>query len=96
VNCQSSAVDCLSLWTSVIADVIQLQMLVLGLPQDPDDAASGKFGFPVDNTIGGTPQANGWMDNWVRRTSSPAGAACCCCAMLGSMSSCKDRERVGG
>jgi protein-ribulosamine 3-kinase len=33
-------------------------------PQDPE-AASGKFGFPVDNTIGGTPQANGWMDDWV-------------------------------
>jgi len=33
-------------------------------PQDPQ-AAKGLFGFPVDNTIGGTPQYNGWMDNWV-------------------------------
>lgn len=23
------------------------------------------FGFPVDNTIGGTSQPNGWMDNWI-------------------------------
>lgn len=35
------------------------------LAQDPN-AAAGKFGFPVDNTIGATPQPNGWMDNWVR------------------------------
>lgn len=34
------------------------------LPQD-DNARQGKFGFAVDNTIGGTPQPNGWMDNWV-------------------------------
>ena len=32
--------------------------------QDPE-AAAGKFGFAVDNTIGGTPQPNGWMDSWV-------------------------------
>ena len=25
----------------------------------------GKFGFPVDNTIGGTPQPNPWTANWV-------------------------------
>lgn len=30
-----------------------------------DNAKQGKFGFPVDNTIGGNPQPNGWMDNWV-------------------------------
>ena len=24
------------------------------------EAAAGRFGFPVDNTIGGTPQRNGW------------------------------------
>ena len=28
-------------------------------------AKKGYFGFPVDNTLGGTPQPNGWMDNWV-------------------------------
>lgn len=28
-------------------------------------AAKGYFGFAVDNSIGGTPQPNGWMDNWV-------------------------------
>jgi len=29
------------------------------------NARQGKFGFAVDNTIGGTSQPNGWMDNWV-------------------------------
>lgn len=29
------------------------------------EAKNGKFGFSVDNTIGATPQPNGWMDNWV-------------------------------
>jgi len=33
-------------------------------PKQPE-AAAGKFGFPVDNTIGGTHQPNGWMDSWV-------------------------------
>lgn len=56
-------------------------MLAVPLPQDPD-AASGKFGFPVDNTIGGTPQANGWMDSWVRGYRGPADAACCCCSAV--------------
>jgi len=32
--------------------------------QDPN-AKAGKFGFAVDNTIGATPQPNGWMDSWV-------------------------------
>lgn len=30
-----------------------------------EEAKQGKFGFPVDNTIGGNPQPNGWMDDWV-------------------------------
>ncbi|KAG5180102.1 Fructosamine/Ketosamine-3-kinase [Tribonema minus] len=25
---------------------------------------TGKFGFHIDNTIGATPQPNGWMDSW--------------------------------
>lgn len=29
------------------------------------EAKNGQFGFAVDNTIGGTPQPNGWTDNWV-------------------------------
>lgn len=29
------------------------------------EAKNGMFGFSVDNTIGATPQPNGWMDNWV-------------------------------
>jgi len=27
-------------------------------------ARAPQFGFPVDNTIGGTPQLNGWSDSW--------------------------------
>lgn len=30
-----------------------------------EEARQGKFGFPVDNNIGGTPQPNGWTDDWV-------------------------------
>lgn len=30
-----------------------------------ENAKAGKFGFAVENTIGGTPQENGWMDDWV-------------------------------
>jgi hypothetical protein len=33
-------------------------------PQEPH-AKAGSFGFAVDNTIGATPQPNGWMDSWV-------------------------------
>ncbi|PXF48373.1 Protein-ribulosamine 3-kinase, chloroplastic [Gracilariopsis chorda] len=29
------------------------------------EAKQGKFGFVVDNTLGATPQPNGWMDDWV-------------------------------
>mmetsp|Transcript_3261 Transcript_3261/g.9846 ORF Transcript_3261/g.9846 Transcript_3261/m.9846 type:complete len:344 (+) Transcript_3261:1161-2192(+) len=29
------------------------------------EAAAGSFGFPVDNTIGATPQPNAWSDDWV-------------------------------
>jgi len=31
-----------------------------------EEARAGKFGFPVPNTIGGTPQPNEWDDDWVR------------------------------
>lgn len=30
-----------------------------------EEAKRGKFGFTVNNTIGDTPQHNGWMDDWV-------------------------------
>lgn len=33
------------------------------VPSDPV-AAGGAFGFAVDNTIGGTPQPNGWEASW--------------------------------
>ena len=36
-------------------------MRARALTQDGD----GKFGFPVNNTIGGTPQPNAWTDSWV-------------------------------
>ncbi|GBF92654.1 hypothetical protein Rsub_05023 [Raphidocelis subcapitata] len=36
----------------------------LAPPADPS-AAAGLFGFGADNTIGATPQPNGWMDDWV-------------------------------
>lgn len=42
----------------------QLAHMHLAEPADPN-AKAGKFGFAVDNTIGATPQPNGWMDNWV-------------------------------
>ncbi|CAN8074921.1 unnamed protein product [Agarophyton chilense] len=29
------------------------------------EAKEGKFGFTSDNTIGPTPQPNGWMDDWI-------------------------------
>ncbi|KAJ9511890.1 hypothetical protein QJQ45_004518 [Haematococcus lacustris] len=29
------------------------------------EAAAGRFGFPVDNTIGGTAQPNAWTEDWV-------------------------------
>ena len=34
-------------------------------PLQDENARRGRFGFAVDNTIGGTPQPNGWMDDWV-------------------------------
>jgi len=37
--------------------------LHLAVPAD-SEACSGKFGFPVDNTIGGTPQMNTWTSDW--------------------------------
>ena len=36
-----------------------------GYAVQDDNAKQGKFGFPVDNTIGGNPQPNGWTDSWV-------------------------------
>ena len=30
-----------------------------------EEAKAGKVGFDFDNTIGATPQPNGWMDDWV-------------------------------
>ena len=38
--------------------------LHLAEPRD-EEARAGKFGFPVDNTIGATPQPNPWTDDWV-------------------------------
>lgn len=43
----------------------RLALMHKAVPKSDEMAASGKFGFAVENTIGGTPQPNGWMDNWV-------------------------------
>jgi len=42
----------------------RLALMHLAPPKD-ENAAAGKFGFPVNNTIGGTPQPNAWMSDWV-------------------------------
>lgn len=40
------------------------QLALMHLTRPQNDHAD-EFGFHVDNTIGGTPQPNGWMSNWV-------------------------------
>lgn len=42
----------------------QLAHMHLADPVLPE-AKEGKFGFSLDNTIGSTPQPNGWMSDWV-------------------------------
>lgn len=42
----------------------RMALMHLAKPTDTN-AAAGKFGFSVDNTIGGTPQPNQWTDNWI-------------------------------
>jgi fructosamine-3-kinase len=42
----------------------QLALMHLAEPSDAN-ALAGKFGFSVDNTIGGTPQPNSWCDDWI-------------------------------
>jgi len=42
----------------------QLALMHLATPLD-HDAAGGKFGFPIDNTCGGTLQPNAWQRDWV-------------------------------
>ncbi|CAK9018427.1 Protein-ribulosamine 3-kinase [Durusdinium trenchii] len=41
----------------------KLAEMHLAEPAHPE-AKSGKFGFQVDNTIGGTPQKNAWTEDW--------------------------------
>lgn len=48
----------------IVQLLYNLKTTLLTAGQD-ENAKAGKFGFAVDNTIGGTPQPNGWMDNWV-------------------------------
>lgn len=40
-------------------------LLSLAVLVQDENTKKGMFGFPIDNTIGGTSQPNGWMDNWV-------------------------------
>lgn len=42
----------------------ELARMHLATPTDPN-AAAGKFGFPIENTCGATPQINDWNDDWV-------------------------------
>ena len=44
----------------------KLKISILACELQDETAKKGMFGFPVDNTIGGTPQPNGWMDDWVQ------------------------------
>lgn len=41
-----------------------LALMHMAEPAHPE-AKAGKFGFEVDNTIGGTPQRNTWTEDWV-------------------------------
>lgn len=43
----------------------KLARLHLAEPIAPE-ARNGQFGFDVDNTIGASPQPNGWMDDWIQ------------------------------
>lgn len=43
----------------------QMARMHLAPPLAPEARDEGKFGFPVDNTIGGTPQKNPWTSDWV-------------------------------
>lgn len=43
----------------------QLAQLHLARPTI-SEARDGQFGFQVDNTIGATPQPNGWMNDWIQ------------------------------
>ncbi len=42
----------------------QLALMHLAESSDPN-AQTGRFGFAVNNTIGGTPQPNSWRDDWI-------------------------------
>jgi len=42
----------------------RMAMMHLAEPSAPE-AKAGNFGFPVNNTIGATPQPNPWTDDWV-------------------------------
>ena len=62
---QINMVRCSSIMPGCLATLPGRRLLIYIGPVQDQDAKAGKFGFPVDNTIGGNPQPNGWMDNWV-------------------------------
>lgn len=57
------ALDLVAVYSQVQLGTM-LARMHLASPVFPE-AQQGKFGFCVDNTIGATPQPNGWMDNWI-------------------------------
>ena len=92
--------------STLLAFVIQCQdqrlsstiMVPSSVPcsQDPE-AAAGKYGFPVDNTIGETPQPNGWMDDWLEACveTSPLSQFCLMLAMSWGCSTSSAWEHQG-
>jgi fructosamine-3-kinase len=53
-------------WRGLGAALARMHRRSLEGPLRPGDRVGQAFGWPVDNTIGATPQANGWLAEWGR------------------------------
>ncbi|MFN9618615.1 MAG: fructosamine kinase family protein [Synechococcaceae cyanobacterium] len=53
-------------WWGLGAALARMHRHSLEGPLCPGDRVGQAFGWPVDNTIGATPQANGWLADWGR------------------------------
>jgi fructosamine-3-kinase len=53
-------------WWGLGAALARMHRRSLEGPLRPGDRVGQAFGWPVDNTIGATPQANGWHADWGR------------------------------
>ena len=51
-------------WRALGAALADLHRRSLTLACGPGDRFDGPFGWPRDNVIGATPQANGWLPDW--------------------------------